>query len=93
MLDAENDSAQVKLVVRNEGEGIPPEMMGLLFGKFSRLDGPACAGKKGTGLGLYICKEIVEKHGGRIWADSRMGEWAKFSLTLPNQELRRPHNV
>ena len=84
LLDAKNDSAEVMLVIQNEGEGIPPEMMGLLFGKFSRLDGPACAGKRGTGLGLYICKEIVEKHGGRIWADSRMGEWAKFSLTLPN---------
>jgi two-component system NtrC family sensor kinase len=84
VLETEDGSTQEVLVVRNEGEGIPPEKMPLLFRKFSRLDGPACAGKRGTGLGLYICKEIVEKHGGRIWADSKMGEWSEFSFTLPN---------
>ena len=68
-----------------ELKGIPPEKKGQLFQRFSRLDTtPAASGKKGTGLGLFICKEIVEKHGGQIWADSKVGEWAKFSFTLPN---------
>jgi two-component system NtrC family sensor kinase len=76
------------LSVQNDGEGIPPEKMSLLFGRFRRLDGPDCTTKKGTGLGLYICKEIVDRHGGEIWADSKTSEWVKFSFTLPNQ-IRR----
>jgi two-component system NtrC family sensor kinase len=84
VLDCQESSTWVTLSVRNDGEGIPPEKMPLLFKKFSRLDSPEYMGKKGTGLGLYICKEIVEKHGGEIWADSKMGEWVKISFTLPN---------
>ena len=84
VFDAQASSDQVTLSVCNDSEGIPPEKMSLLFKKFSRLSNPEFAGKKGTGLGLYICKEIVEKHGGEIWVDSKMGEWVKFSFTLPN---------
>ena len=83
-LDARESDSQVTLSVRNDGEGIPPEKMSLLFKKFSRLDSPEYAKKKGTGLGLYICKEVVEKQGGEIKADSKVGEWVKFSFTLPN---------
>jgi two-component system NtrC family sensor kinase len=82
VLDAQENKGHVTLSVLNDSEGIPPEKMPLLFKKFSRLDSPEHARKKGTGLGLYICKEIVEEHGGEIWADSRMGEWVKFSFTL-----------
>lgn len=83
-LDAEESDDAVILSVRNDGEGIPAEKKPLLFQRFSRLDTPGATGKKGTGLGLYICREIVEKHGGRIWADSKAGEWVKFSFALPN---------
>jgi len=85
LLEAQETDDTLTLSVRNDGEGIPPEKKGQLFQRFSRLDTtPAASGKKGTGLGLFICKEIVEKHGGQIWADSKVGEWAKFSFTLPN---------
>lgn len=84
LLAAEARDDRVVLSVRNDGEGIPPEKQAQLFKRFSRLDTPGATGKKGTGLGLYICKEIVEKHGGEIWADSKLGEWVKFSFTLPN---------
>jgi signal transduction histidine kinase len=83
-LDARVSDGHVTLSVQNEGEGIPPDKMGLLFKKFSRLGGSEHARKKGTGLGLYICKEIVEKLDGRIWADSRAGEWVRISFALPN---------
>ena len=83
-LTSEANNGKITLSVRNDGEGIPPEKQTQLFKRFSRLDTPSATGKKGTGLGLYICKEIVEKHGGEIWADSKMGEWVKFSFTLPN---------
>jgi len=84
LLEAEESDDGVTLNVRNDGEGIPAEKKSQLFQRFSRLDTPSATGKKGTGLGLYICKEIVEKHGGKIWADSKSGEWVKFSFTLPN---------
>ena len=83
VLDLQENRDKVTLSVCNDSEGIPPEKQSLLFKKFSRLDSPECAGKKGTGLGLYICKEIIEKHQGEIWVDSQMGAWVKFSFTLP----------
>jgi two-component system NtrC family sensor kinase len=84
LLEADERADKITLSVRNDGDGIPPEKQSQLFKRFSRLDTPSATGKKGTGLGLFICKEIVEKHGGEIWADSKMGEWVKFSFTLPN---------
>lgn len=83
VLDAQDARDQVILSVRNDSSGIPAEKLSLLFKKFSRLDTPEYAGRKGSGLGLYICKEIVEKMGGEIWAESKMGEWVKFSFALP----------
>jgi two-component system NtrC family sensor kinase len=80
---ARDGEAEVTLSVFNEGQGIPPKKMPKLFKKFSRLDNPAHSKEKGTGLGLYICREIVEAHGGEIWADSEEGEWVKFNFTLP----------
>jgi signal transduction histidine kinase len=83
LLDAQESADQVTLSVRNDGEGIPPDKMGRLFRKFSRLDSPESTGKRGTGLGLYISREIVEKHDGEMWAESQVGEWARFSFTIP----------
>ncbi|MFH1571262.1 MAG: cache domain-containing protein [Gemmatimonadota bacterium] len=75
--------AEVELWVQNEGEGIPAEHLPRLFGKFSRLEVHKRQGKKGTGLGLYICRQLVEKQGGRIWAESEPGQWARFTFTMP----------
>jgi signal transduction histidine kinase len=91
-LDASLGEDEVTLSVYNEGQGIPPEQMPRLFKKFSRLDSPEYAKEKGTGLGLFICREIVEEHGGQIWADSEEGEWVRFSFTLPDQS-RRSNNA
>lgn len=82
-LEAMDQDSVVSLSVSNEGAGIPADMLPRLFKKFSRLDVPAYRGKKGTGLGLYICNEIVEKHGGQVKAESKEGEWVRFSITLP----------
>ena len=86
-LDAPATEDQVSLSVENEGEGIPAGQVDLLFQKFSRLEAHRRQGKKGTGLGLYICRQIVEKHGGDIWAESEPGSWARFSLSLPRTAL------
>lgn len=73
----------LRVAVRNEGPGFPESQRGRLFRRFSRLQTPELLKPKGTGVGLYTCWRIVNLHGGRIWADSRVGEWAEFSFTIP----------
>ena len=69
--------------VWNEGPGFAPDAGDRLFQKFSRLGREGGDTKAGTGLGLFVSKQIVEKHGGRIRAESEPGCWARFSFTLP----------
>ncbi len=70
--------------VRNEGVGISPEdIRDRLFRRFERLRQKGTEGVKGSGLGLYICKTIVDKHKGRIWAESVPGKWVEFFVALP----------
>ncbi|MFH1853249.1 MAG: cache domain-containing protein [Candidatus Neomarinimicrobiota bacterium] len=89
----ERTASGVSLSVYNEGEGIEPEKISQLFQKFSRLDNKAYSGKKGTGLGLYICREIVNKLGGRINVESKVGQWTRFVVTLPvNSEENHNEN-
>ncbi len=70
----ERKGGEAVLTVRNEGVGISPEdIQNRLFKKFERLKQKGTEGVKGSGLGLYICKKIVDKHGGRIWAEGEQG--------------------
>ena len=79
------DNVHVVISVTDEGRGIPAEGLPRLFRKFSRVRSDEKEGN--TGLGLAICKGIVEAHGGRIWAESdRPGLGARFSFTLPTVE-------
>ena len=54
-----------------------------LFEKFSRLSNDNSKGKRGSGLGLYLCKQIIELHAGRVWAESEPGKWARFCFLIP----------
>jgi two-component system NtrC family sensor kinase len=83
VLDTEESKEKIVLSVFNEGKGIPKDKMSMLFRKFSRIENPEYKDKKGTGLGLFICKEIIEKQGGFIRAESEEGKWARFIFTLP----------
>ena len=77
---AARDGAHVAVSVSDEGRGVPPEMLGRLFRKHVALAG----GDAGDGLGLAICKGLVEAHGGRIRAESAgLGQGARFTFTLP----------
>ena len=69
--------------VKNEGPGIPKDKLMTIFDKFVRIDIKELGKQMGTGLGLYNTKEIIEKHGGKIWAESEEGKWADFIFVLP----------
>jgi signal transduction histidine kinase/GGDEF domain-containing protein len=74
----------VQVTVEDDGPGIVPEKMEVIFEKYVQLDQQAGGGGyRGTGLGLAICKEILERHRGRIWAESVPGNGAKFHFALP----------
>jgi len=74
------DGTEAELTVSDRGAGITEETMGHIFDKFVRGRGDAVSG---TGLGLYIARQIVEAHDGRIWAESTPGEGATFHVTIP----------
>lgn len=73
--------------IKDTGEGIPKEALSKLFTKFFRVAGRLAQGSKGTGLGLYISKAIVEMHGGKIWVESELGKGSTFSFSLPTSKL------
>ncbi len=72
----------IEISVKDTGCGIEKDQMQHLFKRFVRLKGPG-ASTKGTGLGLSIVKSLVEAHGGKIWAESKVGEGTTFRVTLP----------
>jgi signal transduction histidine kinase len=74
---------RVLFSVRDEGLGIPLREQERIFEKFFRLDPNLTRGVGGTGLGLYICRELVRRMGGRIWVASREGEGSTFFFELP----------
>ena len=77
------EEMSIVVSIEDEGPGIPPEKMEQLFQRFSRLEGTRT--KPGSGLGLYLSRLIVERHGGVIWADSLHGEGATFAFRLPRE--------
>jgi signal transduction histidine kinase len=83
-LDREN--SRVRFRVRDQGLGIPDDEQRRVFEKFYRLDPNMTRGIGGTGLGLYICRELVRMMDGRIWVDSRPGEGSTFSVEIPVAE-------
>ena len=80
----------VILSVADSGVGIPPGQLDAIFGLFYQAEDPVSRRSGGMGLGLYISKEIVTRHGGRIWAESAANEGSTFFVSLPRAAIGSP---
>ena len=87
-LGVEPAGSNARFRVRDEGLGIPADEHARIFDKFYRLDPGMTRGVGGTGLGLYICSELVERMGGRIWVESREGVGSAFFFEIPTGDTR-----
>ncbi|MDE1726841.1 MAG: HAMP domain-containing histidine kinase [Thaumarchaeota archaeon] len=79
-----NDSpSEIKILVKDNGRGIRDEDKDKIFRKFYQADTSSTRESSGSGLGLVICKGIVETHGGKLWFESKYGQGATFIFTIP----------
>ena len=85
-VNAERSASGVRFAVRDEGLGIPAAEQDRIFEKFYRLDPQMTRGIGGTGLGLYICKELVRRVNGRIWVESQQGKGSAFFVEIPSAQ-------
>jgi PAS domain S-box-containing protein len=85
VVGAHSQDAEYVIYVRDQGLGMTQEQVGQLFGRYQRIERDAIKGIRGTGLGLYLVRALVEAHGGRVWVDSEPGKGSTFSFALPRQ--------
>jgi signal transduction histidine kinase len=83
MVTVDRDGDEARFAVSDTGPGISSENAAHIFDRFWKDE---ARGKKGTGLGLFIAKGIVDAHGGRIWIESEPGHGARFCFTVPIAE-------
>jgi two-component system, NtrC family, sensor kinase len=82
-LEIGRENGWINISVWNEGDGFTEEEEKKLFQKFSRLRNNASRGSRGSGLGLFLCRQIAELHGGKVDAQAELGKWARFDLRIP----------
>jgi len=74
---------QIQFEVKDNGRGIPSNKLEAIFGRFQQVDASDVRQRGGTGLGLAICYDIIQQHGGKIWAESILEIGSSFHFTLP----------
>lgn len=82
-IDLSLEDDYVKITVADNGSGIPDDNLEKIFAKFYQVDSSTTREHGGTGIGLSICKGIIDAHGGKIWAESKVGLGATFHILLP----------
>ncbi len=76
---------EVVISIKDSGIGIPEDQVGRVFDTFYQVDSGSKRSYEGSGMGLSLCRQIVELHGGKIWAESKLGEGTKMIFTLPKK--------
>jgi signal transduction histidine kinase len=74
---------EIRCEIEDTGCGIPEDMLESIFEKFKQIGDTLTEKPQGTGLGLPICREIINHHGGKIWAESELGKGSKFIFVIP----------
>lgn len=86
-LEEHAETHEARFRIRDQGMGIPRAYQSHLFGRFVRAENVRAAGIRGTGLGLYLCRELIERHGGHISFESEEGVGSTFFFSLPCHKL------
>ena len=89
-VEAHQEGDHIEILVRDEGIGIPADMLEKVFEQFYQVDGTDRRRFRGTGLGLALVREVVNAHSGRVWAESVIDKGSTFHVLLPLQENSRP---
>ena len=84
-IDVLEETESIHFKVTDRGAGVPKEFHATIFEKYKQVQSSSDQKKQGTGLGLPICKMIVEQHGGRIWLESETGKGSSFHFTIPQK--------
>ncbi|MDZ7744202.1 MAG: ATP-binding protein [Candidatus Saccharibacteria bacterium] len=87
------DQQVIQIFIQDTGSGIPAEDVPHLFQKFYRVDNSATRTVGGTGLGLFICRKIIELYGGRIWVESTVGKGSTFYINLPRLDTQQAQRL
>ena len=88
MISAEQSGNELLISVTDQGPGIPTEELSNIFDRMYRIEQRVYSGANGMGLGLYICQRLVAAHGGRIWAESTIGQGSTIKFTLPINNIK-----
>jgi signal transduction histidine kinase len=84
MVELRSAGVEIHMSIKDSGRGLSPDEIARLFKPFSQVHERSEIPERGTGLGLFICKGIIEAHGGRVWVESEgRGHGSRFSLALP----------
>jgi len=92
-VSARQEEGFAYIAVEDQGGGIPTDLLESIFSKYEQVSASSNAGRQGSGLGLFICKSIVEMHGGKIWAESELGKGSTFTFTIPCSVKNIPANI
>jgi len=91
-ISVKNSGGAILVAIEDTGAGIPEDHLQRIFEKYYKLEPSLAKNNKNNhlGLGLYICKQIIEQHGGMIWAESRLDKGSVFYFTIPHLQDKQP---